>query len=450
MTNISTRNHNVSREYTGEDIKGEKPVIPKNTVFFFSLFLINTVVPLFDLPVIGLSLTAPLMLIIAVRVIMKPAFPWFNQYKRWWFFAGVIWICWLVTAVLNSFLGRLDVFSTSQVLYFFRIAYWLIVMVITTYVVSQKLHGDVLVRILNSGVFILGLIRLGEAVIYGRIGAGTSRIFSQNAYGILFSSFAIFPLIALIKEKGSKKIFQFFNVAIVYLSIIFNSSRSSWISLSIGFLLMVFFLLIARRLKVFSVITIIFVVLFLYLIGLILIPNPEAVIDPDSPILERFRTFTALEEDTSVGTRQYLIRRGIAQFKTSPILGIGIERGRFLLMEVEIPESVENMRALPTSPLNEHNSYIQILAETGLLGSIPYAIFLIYLSISGFKSVVYLAKRDQVWAVAVFCSFVSMSAHLFAITALRNTAAWVVYGMLGGMIMVAENHRKSQGVERAE
>jgi len=80
---------------------------------------------------------------------------------------------------------------------------------------------------------------------------------------------------------------------------------------------------------------------------------------------------------------------------------------------------------------------MQILAETGILGSLPFTILLLILLIEGFKSTSYLVSKKDFWAVGVFSSFISMSLHLWTITALRNTATWVVYGILGGVIMFA-------------
>jgi len=441
MNNILKLEQPQKTNINRERIKEKKPIIPIYTVIFFTLFLVNTIVPLFDLPLIGLSITSPFMLFIALQVILKPSAPWFEDYKKWWIFAGAIWICWFITAVVNSTLGRLEVFSLSQVLYFTRTAYWLIVMIITTYIISQKINGVKLLQILNFGIFVLGALRLFEAIFYGRIGAGTSEIISQNGYGVLFSSFGIFPLILLIESKGINKFFQLIVVCVVFSSAIINSSRSNWVALLVGVFVVVYFAWRANKIKFSKVALVVYFGIFLYILYQLIFSDQSVVINPNSSIVKRLETFRDLEMDQSLGTRQYLFRKAIAQFESSPLVGIGIEQGRFVLMDVELPESVKYKNYLTTEPINEHNAYMQILSETGVVGTMPYIIFILFLLIMGLKSTNYLITKGDFWSVGVFSSFISMSLHLWTITALRNTAAWVVYGLLGGVIMFA--HMKS-------
>lgn len=425
-------------------------VIPPYTIFFFNLFLLNTIIPLLDLPLIGLSITAPLMLFVGFQVILKPSAPWIKHYQMWWLLAAFIWLMWFLSAVLNSIAGNLEPASTSQLIYFIRMFYWLFVFVITTYIVSERAHGLSLIKVLNLGVFILGLMRLYEALFLGRIGPGTSRLLSQNNYGILFSSFALYPIILLVEEKSPKKFPQFIIVGVVYASIIINSSRSSWVALLLGIGVLLFFLWGFKKIRLTAIFGVSAFILFVVLVGLLITPNLLSVINPNSPIVQRFESFSSIEEDLSYATRQFLVRKAVAQFKSSPIFGIGVERGRFVFMDVELPESIKNEKSLLANPLNEHNSYIQVLAETGLVGVIPYSIFLLILFFRGFKAAILLSKQQQFWAVGIFASFISMSIHLWTITALRTTSTWVVYGLLGGMIMYAQRINDKQVAEVIE
>jgi len=390
------------------------------------------------------------MLIVGIQVILKPLTPWFRDYRLWWSMAALIWIMWFFSAVLNSIAGNLEPASSSQIIYFIRMFYWLFVFVITTYVVSQRVHGIFLIKILNLGVFILGLMRLFEALFMGRIGPGTSRILSQNNYGFLFSSFALYPIILLVEEKGPKKFWQFIIVGMVYASIIINTSRSSWVALLIGIGVLLLFLWGFKKIRLNAIIGVSAFIVFVVLVGLLSTPNLLSVINPNSPIVQRFESFSSIEEDLSYTTRQFLVRKAVAQFKSSPIFGIGVERGRFVFMEVEIPESIKNEKSLLAKPLNEHNSYIQVLAETGLVGVIPFSIFLLLLFFRGFKAAILLSKQQQFWAVGIIASFISMSIHLWTITALRTTGTWVVYGLLGGMIMYAQRINDKQVAEVIE
>ena len=413
-------------------------------MYFFIFFLLNIILPLYDLPLVGLSLTAPLMLIIAIQVILKPSKPWFDEYKLWWALIGLIWLSWFITAVLNSFLGRLDTFSSSQILYFVRVAYWLIVMVITVYVVSQKVNGLLLLKIINFGMLVLGVLRLVEAVFFRRIGAGSAEIFTQNTYGILFSTFALFPVILLIEEKGFKKIYQFFVVIIIFSALILNASRSNWIAIVIGLVALFYLLIKAHRIKIFALISFLAFIVLIFLVLILIFSDLSVIFKPDSPVVQRFTTFQNLDQDVSFGTRQYLVNKALAQFDSSPIIGIGIERGRYVFMDVEVPDALKYEYGVVDRPINEHNSYVQLLAETGLVGTIPFAMLVTFLLLRGFKAASYLSKENNIWAAAVFASFISMSIHMWAITVLRNSSTWVLYGVVGGMIVFAQKHQAAK------
>ena len=50
-----------------------------------------------------------------------------------------------------------------------------------------------------------------------------------------------------------------------------------------------------------------------------------------------------------------------------------------------------------------------------------------------------MARRGELWAIAIYVSFVTMSIHLWALSGLTNTGTWVVYGMVAGIIVI---HRR--------
>jgi O-antigen ligase len=85
-----------------------------------------------------------------------------------------------------------------------------------------------------------------------------------------------------------------------------------------------------------------------------------------------------------------------------------------------------------------HNSYLLFLAEMGLAGAIPFGILLLLLFFKGFRSTWELAKINQVWAIGIFAGFVGMSVHLWAMAALTNTSAWLIYGLMAASIMVSK------------
>ena len=63
--------------------------------FVYTLFYIFSaylVLPLVDIPLLGLSISAPLMFVIAIPCLLKPPAPWFKRYQSWIFLAIFFWL----------------------------------------------------------------------------------------------------------------------------------------------------------------------------------------------------------------------------------------------------------------------------------------------------------------------------------------------------------------------
>src|SRR4249920_2869328 len=89
----------------------------------FYVFAAFCVLPFFEIPLIGLSFTAPLFLIVAGAAVLKPARRWFPEYNRWVCLAGFIWVSLLLGMVMH--LGIVDFLSSARV--FLDFTYWLLV-----------------------------------------------------------------------------------------------------------------------------------------------------------------------------------------------------------------------------------------------------------------------------------------------------------------------------------
>src|SRR5690606_29953741 len=111
----------------------------------------------------------------------------------------------------------------------------------------------------SLGVIVLSLLRLGEAVFFGRIG-GTARpvILTQNSYGILFSTFSPYVLIQAVSLKKSKRLWAIISLLLVWGAMVLNGSRSSWVAAVIG-LVMLILLFMAKQPKQFMGLAIILV-----------------------------------------------------------------------------------------------------------------------------------------------------------------------------------------------
>jgi O-antigen ligase len=84
--------------------------------------------------------------------------------------------------------------------------------------------------------------------------------------------------------------------------------------------------------------------------------------------------------------------------------------------------------------ITSHNSYVSFLAETGLLGAVPFGALLLYLAARGLQAAVLVARRGEYWALGLYVAFVTMGVHLWVLAGLTGTSTWIVYGLVAGMI----------------
>jgi O-antigen ligase len=137
-----------------------------------------------------------------------------------------------------------------------------------------------------------------------------------------------------------------------------------------------------------------------------------------------------LEEDHSYLTRLALREKGIYLFEKSPITGVGINNFGSVEGEIEynftggdiVERDDEHIKRA-----SAHNSYISILTETGLLGSIPLALFIIYILLR----CLYLGtfKKDEQSFVLVI-GLIGMLIHFNFISAILNIYTWFYFGLV--------------------
>jgi O-antigen ligase len=153
-------------------------------------------------------------------------------------------------------------------------------------------------------------------------------------------------------------------------------------------------------------------------------------------VSQRYATFQRLEEDKTFTSRQALVQKGLYLFRQSPIIGVGPGRWDKEYVVLELPsvlgEDLEHFNRKTS-----HNSYVMFLAETGLLGVLPFGILLLYLTVRGLQAAVRLARRGEYWALGLYVAFVTMGVHLWVLSGLTGTSTWMVYGLVAGMVQVA-------------
>jgi O-antigen ligase len=162
--------------------------------------------------------------------------------------------------------------------------------------------------------------------------------------------------------------------------------------------------------------------------------NLSDKIEPYNPRLALFlkgeAEGTDLSDDRSLLERQIHIQKGFMIFEKYPLLGVGF--GNYGNYSVDLDnhlksEEFERLSFYSSEQLNvrsAHNSYIQILSETGIIGLIFFIYILLLILIK-----LYTRGVMNNFEAAVFLSILGISIHLFAITGAYGAITFFVIGI---------------------
>lgn len=403
---------------------------PRAIYILFFIFTLYLVIPVIDIPLLGLSLSAPMFFFIAVVCIFTPPHPWFKKYSKWILLAVLTWFGIFISTTANGLVSLGVNIDNEGVITLIRYLYWILVFVITAYFANQDTVLETVATILAWSILLLALLRWGEVILYNNAGAWTgTHLMTQNSYGFQFSTFSPFILIKIFQQRGGKKIFWILAMLVVWSAAAINSSRGSWVAIGIGLAVCLLMFFFSRPRKMLGTFLIILVFAGVGMILWNMIPEAAEAIE------ERASSFQSLGEDKSYVIRQVMVQKGLRLFQESPIIGVGANRFTMTWTDLEIPDLLATRSIQEFETKNSHNSYIQFLAEFGLVGSIPFGLLLLILVFSGFKTSRKSIIRNNLIPLAFFLSFIQMSIHMWVITALTGTITWFIYGLMAAVIM---------------
>jgi O-antigen ligase len=409
------------------------------TIHLWSLFAANTAFPFFDVPLLGLSVSAVFFGLVALEIIFRSPYIKLNHYGRWLLPLWGIGCAIFLSMSVNILAGNFEL-STSNAISFVQAVYWLVVCVVTMALVShfKREHVLRLIFVLAVAAIALGFLRLYEVFFFNRVGPATARIFTQNTYGVLFSAFTPFAIIAVfLASSRSRRFLAASGLLLLVLAIILNGSRTSWITGTVSFMILVtlFALTQQRQFFKFTVLTSLTVVIA----SSLLLNMPSAALEQ---LVLRFETLDRIEQDKSYATRTLMQQKGLELFTQNPIFGIG--RNQFRNSYVELDFSNTPFAPSHSAQFNRiatHNSYVEYVAEQGLVGTIPLVILLMLLTLHGVRAAINLSKQGDIWAIAILASFTALSIHLWTIDNLQTTSSWFIYGITAGMIEYERRQR---------
>lgn len=406
---------------------GETPRGIRNLLALIGLYLLF---PVLDVPVLGVSLSAPLLGLVLFEMARSGVRwgTWAHRplVRRVLMLAAVLLLSWGVSLVL-----RREPVSGFDVALGLRLPYWVVSTLIVAVVVGRTRNPGFYLRVLGWGIMALGALRVGSAMVAGMWRAARVFALTQNTYGLLFSTFWPFGLVMATSEQRVSKTIRI-GVAVLFVAILINGSRGSWVAVTATTSLYLLFTATslktprAKALRLLSTLALLAVATagFMLVVG-------ESL---GQSYAQRVSTFRDLDQDASYQTRVAMRNKAVALFRQSPVLGVGPARFSRMVAEFDVPP---RLRGRPLSRLNRldaHSAYFQFLAENGLLGISMLAVLLYWLGTEGYRTSRRLARAGLAWPIGFWLGFVGLSIHLIVVGGLLGTLPWFVYGLLGGSV----------------
>lgn len=396
---------------------------PRHVWVLFAVACVYLVFPIIDIPLMGVSLSAPIFYLIILEITLRPTGLGFWPVRRWKLVLIAFVVGLLASYVVSTLVVSKAPISWRDGLLLIRYVYWVVVFVVSTIVVAHLSSPVDVVKLLGWSVIGLGMAWLWD---WANLPGAKGALLTPNSYGFVFSTFWPFALSLPILTK--RKVLAALGLAILGAAVVLNGSRGSWVATSAATFL--FFILLTRY-RAISVRAALFPLAASAILLVGIRVAPEALTSHAS---DKVSLSSDLGVDKSWEIRKLMVRKGWQLFQESPVFGVGAGRFTKTMAELELPRILRYGSQERFNRKSAHNSYVALLAETGIVGTLPFAVLLGGLAWKGHRSTRWLLRRREVWPAAVYCSFAGMSIHMWVIAALTGTHVWLVYGLVAGMI----------------
>jgi len=398
------------------------------TRILFLLFSVFVAAPFIDIPLLGLSITAPLFALICFDLYLSPRKIGFKPFALW-----LIIIYFFGIGLTLSLFGNLVftpqyLITGDDITQLIRYAYWLLVFFTTAVIIALTDLGKTTVIVLGITVVGVGLLRLYDGLAFSNFGLDTE-LLTKNVYGIQFSIFSVCGVYLYFSTKKSiLKILYIILYIILLLSIILNFSRGSWVGVGVSTSLFLTIYIFTQR-KFLQANLALFLIPILISLAIILFPQ-----DLLNLLNARIGTFQQLEEDASFVTREVMVQKSLTIFNQNPLFGAGLRHFTTTDVDLIFPSRLRGRSVVRFNNFSAHNSYGALLAETGLSGMLPYLCLVGLLATRGLIAVISLARNGETWPIPIYAAMIGMSIHFWSITGLGSTGPWFIYGIVCGII----------------
>ncbi len=312
--------------------------------------------------------------------------------------------------------------SSSHIRISIQVIYWLLLAA-----VIYNMYDRIPKETLSKGVFFTVLLLMLMYVAGFNVGTQNSIAFTA----IIFSPLGFYYL----KSFEYKLVFS---VVIVYL-LLLNGSRSGAIISIVQAVLILFSAV--PRLRKYMKSLIIGAFLFSFLaFSDELVESLGGVVYPYNEELGELliNTNYVLNNDLSWLQRKAQVQKAKQIFDEHPVLGVGFSN--FQNYDIRIDElavgghialkGIENRSA--------HNSYYEVLAETGLIGFILFCLFLIIVLIDFWRNLNSIVSEFE---ICIFVSLIGMLIYFYSISAYLGTSSWIMYALYAAGSHRARNLR---------
>lgn len=400
---------------------------PANIEKGFLLYLFLVINPWIE--VFGLSLHSYLIVLLLLLDFYRPTkfiigFGDSNTILKLRLASFGIFIAALVSLILAP-KPHIEVFFEQDAKILLQLAVWLMTMVFTVRYVMQ-----ISSRILLKIIFFASVSLIILYFITGLILAQKIMLNNTFSYYLVFLN----PFSFLFLYKYKNRILAIFFSMVSFIAIFIVGSRTGSAILFIQFFLFLLFILKNRFGAIFSILF-----AFCMIVFAVYFANDEnirynvgGVVEQYSPrvggIIKDYDKIDYMDRSWMI--RKVMVEKALKAFDQFPFSGLGFNRFSKYDIQVETFGKLQSSGKLSTKR-SSHNSYLQWLAELGILGAIPLIILIFTIIKTPLKRIIY--EGINVFLYTTTISAVSVLIYMYVISGLFGGYIWTAFGIIVGL-----------------
>lgn len=277
----------------------------------------------------------------------------------------IISLFFILSSLIGNYLGENTVKHLNE--YFFNLLLFFSILQI-------KFESEIVFKIekvfycsLFLPIVVISVILIETKFEFVRV----SGFWNISTYSYMIGLSTVISLYLLIYYKKYRYLIL---IPFLYGMVLFSGTRMIWL---VTLLLTFFIFLISKNIKIYIGL----------LLGIIILLGIFCKIDNKNPIKYRIKTIAHTKSEHSNGTRIYMYKEALEQFKLKPINGNGFvtygilaqKRHTEELQDETIKDYWKKKEAYGNWRYHSHSNFFELLCGTGILGTISFYIANLYL-----------------------------------------------------------------------